>query len=76
MTLHSDNQLRPEHACSEIETRGIVRAEELECGTATRFIAEAWPHLPPHIREAIFVMVDSALIQFNRGVAHSQKAKE
>jgi hypothetical protein len=29
------------------------------CGPDVRYLAEAWPHLPPHIREAIFTLVDS-----------------
>ncbi len=27
------------------------------------YIRRAWPSLPPHIREAIFTLIDSALLQ-------------
>ena len=26
-------------------------------------IAKAWPHLPPHVREAIFTLIDGSLAQ-------------
>lgn len=30
---------------------------------AVGHIAGAWPHLPPHVKEAIFTLVDGALAQ-------------
>jgi hypothetical protein len=30
-------------------------------GDASLFISKVWPHLPPHVREAILTLVDAAL---------------
>ena len=36
---------------------------DAEVRASIRYIAEAWPHLQPHIRESVFTLIDSALRQ-------------
>ena len=31
------------------------------CQPSIQFIADAWPKLPPHVREAIMTLIDGAL---------------
>ena len=36
---------------------------ECQSNASIRHIADAWPHLKPHIREAIFTLIDGSLAQ-------------
>ena len=33
----------------------------LAAGGTTEFLLHSWPHLPPHVKETIFTLVDAAL---------------
>jgi hypothetical protein len=37
--------------------------------TAVKYIADAWPHLPPHVREAILTLIDAGLVGRERSPA-------
>lgn len=43
----------------------LLPAVASEYGPALRYLVEAWPHLPPHIRAAIFTLVDSVAPPFD-----------
>ena len=48
--------------CELAETFDSVVAESNPaCQASIRFIADAWPKLPPHVREAIMTLIDGAL---------------
>lgn len=36
---------------------------DIEVAPSISFIAEAWPHLPPHVRETICTVIDAALLR-------------
>ena len=38
-------------------------ASDTEFTPSIQYIADAWPHLQPHVREAIFTLIDAALDQ-------------
>lgn len=52
--LHSDGVAR--HDMSSNDTP--VAPNHVACEPTIRHIANAWPHLQPHIREAILTLVD------------------
>jgi hypothetical protein len=48
--------------CESSETfDSIVAESNPACQRSIRFIADAWPKLPPHVREAIMTLIDGAL---------------
>ena len=54
-------------ACEVTESFDAVVAEsDPACQPSIRFIADAWPKLPPHVREAIMTLIDGALAVGNR----------
>ena len=60
--------------CSFSAPDAATRNAVEECGVAVssasgnefaysiEFITQAWPHLPPHVREAILTLIDASLI--------------
>jgi len=49
----------------------VVAASNPACQASIRFIADAWPKLPPHVREAIMTVIDGALTVGTRDEAWS-----
>ena len=55
--LHSEDAAS--HQPSPDDT--IAPAGDDLANTSIRYITYAWPHLQPHVREAIFTLIDAAL---------------
>jgi uncharacterized iron-regulated protein len=57
-----DQSGRRKSICESGETfDSIVAESNPACQASIRFIADAWPKLPPHVREAIMTLIDGAL---------------
>ena len=62
-----DKRATQTSTCELAETFDSVVAESNPaCQASIRFIADAWPKLPPHVREAIMTLIDGALAVGNR----------